>query len=74
VILSTAQRDQQTGDADQRADPRRTGDGNVQVTAYGGDGVQCKLEGSVQNDGTPLRCYTPTGTLTDTLYVVMVHS
>jgi hypothetical protein len=48
--------------------------GNVQVTAYGEDGVQCKLEGSLQNDGTPLRCYMPNGTLTDARYVVMLHS
>jgi hypothetical protein len=48
--------------------------GNVQVTAYGYDGVQCKLEGSLQNDGAPVRCYAPNGTLSDARYVVLLHS
>jgi hypothetical protein len=55
-------------------DAEITGYGNVQVQAYGGDGAQCKLQGTLQNDGTPLRCYAPNGTLVDARYVVMLHS
>ncbi|MFJ7154130.1 hypothetical protein ACIQUQ_04255 [Streptomyces sp. NPDC101118] len=44
--------------------------GNVQVTAYGGDSKYCKVERWNPTDGVQVRCYTVSGSLTDTYYDV----
>jgi hypothetical protein len=48
--------------------------GNVQVTAYGDDGAQCKVGGYVQLDSAPVRCFAANGVAVDAYFTVMFHS
>ena len=47
--------------------------GNVQVTAYGSSNSQCKVE-NWGRESVAVRCFSPSGTLVDSYFVVMFVS
>ena len=48
--------------------------GSLQVTAWGPDGMQCKIDGQMSGESAVVLCYTPDGTPADTWYSVLYHS
>jgi hypothetical protein len=57
-------------------DPEILGQGNIQVTAWGSDNTQCKVEtqNGYMNDYADIRCFGPSGVPTDARYTVLLGS
>jgi hypothetical protein len=56
------------------ADPEIFDWGSMQVTAWGTDATQCKIDGQMHYESAIVLCYAPNGMPADTWYTVMLHS
>jgi hypothetical protein len=56
------------------ADPEIFDYGNWQVTAYGPDNAQCKVDSNLSTESVRILCSTPNGTPVDSYYTVLLGS
>jgi hypothetical protein len=56
------------------ADPEIFDYGNIQVTAYGSDAAQCKVDSNLYSEFVTVLCSTPSGTRVDSYFTVLLGS